>query len=193
MVRTSKTDHFFKLAPFWSPLTDLIDFGMAGKLLTSATRWCSPYVDSVSRIWIKPKNHWLAVGLQRLQPLANQHRREYNKRPAATVTTAISSGCPWSAQFAVVCVREKSSCTCRGSRISVAYFPGSNGRQWHPWVLDARARSREWLSRLLRQATSKKYAHAANLRVDKLADFNDGVFFEPSTNSSESVNLNSAL
>ena len=55
MVRTSKTDHFFKLAPFWSPLTDLIDFGMAGKLLTSATRWCSPYVDSVSRIWIKPK------------------------------------------------------------------------------------------------------------------------------------------
>ena len=55
MVRTSKTDHFFKLAPFWSPLTDLIDFGMAGKLLTSATRWCYPFVDSVSRIWIKPK------------------------------------------------------------------------------------------------------------------------------------------
>ena len=55
MVQTSKTDHFFKLAPFCSPLTDLIDFGMAGKLLTSATRWCSPFVDSVSRIWIKPK------------------------------------------------------------------------------------------------------------------------------------------
>ena len=55
MVQTSKTDHFFKLAPFWSPLTDLIDFGMAGKLLTSATRRCSPFVDSVSRIWIKPK------------------------------------------------------------------------------------------------------------------------------------------
>ena len=55
MVQTSKTDHFFKLAPFWSPLPDLIDFGMAGKLLTSATRWCSPFVDSVSRIWIKPK------------------------------------------------------------------------------------------------------------------------------------------
>ena len=29
------------------------------------------------------------------------------------------------------------------------------------------------------------YAFAANLRVDKLADFNDGVFFERSTNSSE--------
>ena len=28
---------------------------MAGKLLTSATRWCSPFVDSVSRIWIKLK------------------------------------------------------------------------------------------------------------------------------------------
>ena len=55
MVRTSKTDHFFKLAPFRSPLTALIDFGIAGKLLTSATRWCSPFVDSVSRIWIKPK------------------------------------------------------------------------------------------------------------------------------------------
>ena len=37
------------------------------------------------------------------------------------------------------------------------------------------------------------YVYAANLRVDKLADFNDGVFFERSTNSAESVNLNSAL
>ena len=55
MVQTSKTDHFLKLAPFWSPLTDLIDFGMDGKLLTSAIRRCSPFVDSVSRIWIKPK------------------------------------------------------------------------------------------------------------------------------------------
>ena len=54
MVQTSKTDHFFKLAPFWSPLKDLIDFGMAGKLLTLATRWCSPFVDSMSRIWIRP-------------------------------------------------------------------------------------------------------------------------------------------
>ena len=50
MVQTSKTDHFFKLAPFWSPLTELIVFGMAGKLLTSATRICSPFVDTVSRI-----------------------------------------------------------------------------------------------------------------------------------------------
>ena len=39
----------------------------------------------------------------------------------------------------------------------------------------------------------EKYAYAASLRVDKLADFNDGVFFERPTNSSESVNLNSAL
>ena len=81
---------------------------------------------------------------------------------------------------------------CRGPHISVVYFPGSNGRQWNPWVLHAWARSREWSSRLLRQATSKKYAYAANLRVDKLADFNDGVFLERSTNSSEHVNLNSA-
>ena len=28
---------------------------MAGKLLTLATRWCSSFVDSVSRVWIKPK------------------------------------------------------------------------------------------------------------------------------------------
>ena len=68
MVQTSKTDHFLKLVPFWSPLTDSIDFGIAGKLLISNTRRCSPSVDSVSRIWIKPKKHWLAVGLQRLQP-----------------------------------------------------------------------------------------------------------------------------
>ena len=34
MVQTSKTDHFFKLATVLSPLTDLIDFGIAGKLLT---------------------------------------------------------------------------------------------------------------------------------------------------------------
>ena len=54
-MQTSKTDRSFKWAPFRSPLTDLIDFGMAGKLLTSATRRCSPFVDSVSRIWIKPK------------------------------------------------------------------------------------------------------------------------------------------
>ena len=78
MVQTSKTDHFFNLAPFRSLLTVLIDFGMAGKLLTSATRRCSPFVDSVSRIWTKPKNRWLAVGLQQLQPLANQRRRQYN-------------------------------------------------------------------------------------------------------------------
>ena len=50
MVQTSKTDHFFKWAPFWSPLTDLIDFGVAGKLLTSDTRRCCPFVDSLSRI-----------------------------------------------------------------------------------------------------------------------------------------------
>ena len=59
---------FLNWRHFRSPLTDLIDFGMAGKLLTSATRRCSPFVDSVLRIWIKPKNHWLAVGLQQLQP-----------------------------------------------------------------------------------------------------------------------------
>ena len=37
--------------------------------------------------------------------------------------------------------------------------------------------------------------YAANLRVNKLADFNDGVFFEcsSSANSSERVNLSSAL
>ena len=53
------------------------------------------------------------------------------------------------------------------------------------------------ISRVIVKVTSssdlEKYAYAANLRVDKLADFNDGVFFERSTNSSESVNLNSAL
>ena len=175
MVQTSKTYHFFKLAPFRYPLTDLIDFGIAGKLLTSATRRCSQFVDSVSRIWIKTKKSLIGC---------------WGPTVAAFwPISAILIGLPWSGQFAVVCVREKSSCTCRGPRISVAYFPGSNGRQWSPRVLHARARSRKWSSRLISQATSKKYAYAANLRVDKPADFNDGVFFERSTNSSTRVNL----
>ena len=53
------------------------------------------------------------------------------------------------------------------------------------------------ISRVIVKVTSssdlEKYAYAANLRVDKLADFNNGVFFEHSKNSSENVNLNSAL
>ena len=158
MVQTSKTDHFFKLAPFWSPLTDLIDFGMAGKLLTSATRRCSPFVDSVSHIWIKPKKSligcWAPTATTfgqsappRVQLTANRngHNRHFER------LFLVSSVC-------------RSLCT---GKIELyvswaAYFrgvlPGSNGRQWHPWVLHARARSREWLSRLLRQATTKKYA-----------------------------------
>ena len=193
MVRTSKTDHFFKLAPFWSPLTDFIDFGMAGKLLTSATRWCFPFVDSVSRIWIKPKKSligcWAPTATtfgqsapSRVQLTAdrNGHNRHFEQ------LSLVSSVC-------------RSLCT---GKIELyvswaAYFrgvlPWLQRMAVNPWVLHARARSREWLSRLLRQATSKKYAYAANLRLDKLADFNDGVFFERSTNSSESVNLNSAL
>ena len=193
MVRTSKTDHFFKLAPFWSPLTDLIDFDMAGKLLTSATRRCSPFVDSVSRIWIKPKKSligcWAPTATTfvqsappRVQLTAgrNGHNRHF-ERPSL-----VSSVC-------------RSLCT---GKIELyvswaAYFrgvlPWLQRTTMKPAVLHARARSREWSSRLLRQATSKKYAYAANLRVDKLADFNNGVFFERSTNSSESVNLNSAL
>ena len=38
----------------------------------SSTQGCSPFVDGVSCIWIKQKNHRLAVWLQRLQPVANQ-------------------------------------------------------------------------------------------------------------------------
>ena len=53
------------------------------------------------------------------------------------------------------------------------------------------------ISRVIVKVTSssdlEKYAYTANLRVDKLADFNDGVFFKLSTNSSARVNLNSAL
>ena len=60
MVQTSNTDDFLKLEPFRSPLTDLLDFGMAGKLLTSATRRCSRFVDSVSHIWTKVKK-WLII------------------------------------------------------------------------------------------------------------------------------------
>ena len=73
-------------------------------------------------------------------------------------------------------------------QISLSKCYGANQQDWN-----ARARSRECLSRLLRQATSKKYVYTASLHADKLADFNDGVFFESSTSSSASVNLNSAL
>ena len=59
MIDLSPLTHFFKLAPFRSPLTDLIDFGMTGKVLTSATRRCSPFLDSVSPIWIKQKQNSL--------------------------------------------------------------------------------------------------------------------------------------
>ena len=65
-------------------------------------------------------------------------------------------------------------CTCRGPCISVAYFPGSNGRQWNPRVLHARARSREWSSRLLRQATSKKYAYCNRQLAKLLSGFVTG-------------------
>ena len=59
---------------------------------------------------------------------------------------------------------------------------------WCDLASDRQGRNRYFVKR-----PRKKYAHAANLRLDKLADFNDGVFFKRSTNSSERVNLNSAL
>ena len=166
---------------------------MSGKLLTSATRRCSPFVDSASRTWIKPKKSLIGCWAPTATTCGQSPPSRVQLMAGRNGHNRHSFGLPWSVQFADICVREKSSCTCRGPRISVAYFPDSNVRQWNPRVLHARARSREWSSRLLRQATSKKYAYAANLRVDKLADFNNKVFFERSTNSSERVNLNSAL
>ena len=142
MVQTSKTDHFFKLAPFRSPLLDLIDFGMAWKLLTSATRRCSLFVDGVSRIWIKPKKSLIgcwAPTATRLWPISavastTNDRLQRSQPPFECL--------PGSAQFAEVCVREKLSWTCCGRCISVVHFPGSNVWQWNPRVLHSRARSR---------------------------------------------------
>ena len=84
MVQTSKTDHFFKLAPFWSPLTDLIDFGMAGKLLTSATRRCSPFVDSVKSLigcWAPTATTFGQSAPPRVQQTAgrNGHNRHFER------------------------------------------------------------------------------------------------------------------
>ena len=111
---------FFKLAPFRSPLTDLIDFCIAGKLLTSGTRRCSPFVESVSRIWIKTKNHWLAVGLQRLQPFGQS-------APSRVQLTAGRNGhnrhLDWPSLYSSVC---RSVCT-RKIELNVswaAYFCG---------------------------------------------------------------------
>ena len=166
---------------------------MAGKLLTSATRRCSPFVDSVSRIWIKPKKSligcWAPTATTfgqsappRVQLTAgrNSHNRHF-ERPSL-----VSSVC-------------RSLCT---GKIELhvswaAYFRGVL-----PWLQRTTMKPAGFactgtISRVIVKVTSssdlEKYAYAANLRVDKLADFNNGVFFEHSTNSSERVNLNSAL
>ena len=84
MVQTSKTDHFFKLAPFQSPSTDIIVFGMAGKLLTSAIGRCGPFVDSLSHIWIKPKKSLIgfwaltATTFGQSEPLRVQPMTDHN-------------------------------------------------------------------------------------------------------------------
>ena len=160
-----RTTTFFQLTPFRSPLTHPIYFGEVGKLLTSATRTCSPLVDSVSHAM--PKKSVITCWA----PMAacfGQSASTTNGRPQRS-QTANSIDLPWSVQFAEACVRirQKSSCRCRGLRPPVAYFIGSNGCQWNPRVSNARARSREWSSSFLRQATSKKYAYAGNLRIDK--------------------------
>ena len=111
------------MAPFRSPLTDLIDFGMPGKLLVSATRGCSSFVDSVSRIRIKPKKvtDWLLGS------------NGYNLWPTTAVGSTTNSWPQQSqppfrsaflGQFSLptYVYGKKSSCTCRGPRISVAYF-----------------------------------------------------------------------
>ena len=180
-VQTSKTDHSFKLAPFRSPLTDLIDFGMAGKLLTSATQRCPSFVDSVSRIWIKPKKSLIgcwaptATTFGQSPPSQVQLTAGRNGHNRLFVRPSLVSS--------VCCVYEKNWAVRVVGRVSA--------------VKPAGFAYRGAISRVIAKVTSssdlEKIHVRSNLRVDKLADFNDGVLFERSTNSFERVNLNSAL
>ena len=158
-----RTTTFFQLTPFRSPLTHPIYFGEVGKLLTSATRTCSPLVDSVSHAM--PKNPWL-LGLQWLHALANQqvqptvgpngHNRQFDRpslvssvcRSVRMYTTKIELWVLWAA--APRCVLhglQRTSvkptgfeCTGAISRVIVKFSSSSD--------------------------LKKKYAYAGNLRID---------------------------
>ena len=195
MVQTSKTDHSFKLAPFWSPLTDLIDFGMAGKLLTSATRRCSPFVDSVSRIWIKPKKKTL---ISCWAPTATTFGQS---APSQVQLTAGRNGqnCHFDRPSLVSSVCQRVCTRKIGLYVSwAAYFRGVL-----PWLQRMAVKPTGFactgaISRVIVKVTSSSDLEKIRVcrkstRIDKLAGFNYGVFFERSTYSSERVNLNSAL
>ena len=187
LVQTSKTYHFLKLAPFRSPLTGLIDFGMAGKLLTSATRRCSPFLDSVPRLWLNPKKSLIACW-------------------APTAATFVQSSPSWVQLTAGHNCRNRHfdrpslvSLVCRSvctRKIELYLLWAACFRGVLPWLQRTTVKSAGFsctgtISRVIVKVTSssnlEKYACAANLRVDKLADFDDGVFFERSTNSSDSA------
>ena len=114
MVRTNKIDHIFISAPCRSPLTDRINLIWYGwKDLDFS------YLEKLSVCWYRfahlnntKRLHWLAVGLQQ------------RSQPSFQSTVL--------GQFSLPkCVYEKKmSCTCRGPRISQAYFSGFNGRQY---------------------------------------------------------------
>ena len=193
MVQTSKTDHFFTLVPFWSPLTDLIDFGMAGKVLTSATRWCSPFVDSVSRIWIKPKKSLIGCwaptattfGQSAPSPVQltagrNGHNSHFER------LSLVSSVC-------------RSLCT---GKIELyvswaAYFRGVLSWLQRTAVKPVGFACTGTISRVIIKVTSSSDLEKIRVRSKstrrQAGRFQQRVFFELSTNSSESVNLNSAL
>ena len=171
---------------------------MAGKLLTSATRRCSPFVYSVSRIWTKPKKSLISClaptaatfgqsAPSEVQPTAgrNGHNRHFVR------SSLVSSVCRslWTRKIELY-----------GSWD--VYFRGI-----FPWLERTAVKPAGFahvamgvISRVIVKVTSssedlEKYAYAANLRVDRLADFRfqrRGLLVL-STNSSERANLNSAL
>ena len=167
---------------------------MAGKLLTSAVRRCSPFVDSVSRIWIKPKKSWLALGLQRLQAFFGQ------SAPSRVQLTAGRNGqnhhFDRPSLVSSVCRRV---CT-RKLELYVswaAYFRGVL-----PWLQRMAVKPAGFactgaISRVIVKVTSSSDLEQIRVRSKSTSRqarrFQRRVFFERSTNSSERVNLNSAL
>ena len=178
LVQTSKTYHFLKLAPFLSPLTDLIDFGMAGKLLTSATRRCSPFLDSVPRLWLNPKKSLIACW-------------------APTAATFVQSSPSWVQLTAGHNCRNRHfdrpslvSLVCRSvctRKIELYLLWAAYFRGVLPWLQRTTVKSAGFscmgtISRVIVKVTS-----SSNLEKYACADFDDGVFFERSTNSSDSA------
>ena len=133
----------------------------------------------------RQKRSLIICRIQWPQPLTNQCHSGYKERLLTAVATVILIEPTSRGQFSKFCT----NCTCRGPRTSPASTNVSHNRGF---CIDERDFARDCQGCYVKR-TRKKYVFAANLCIDKLQGFSDGVFFERSSNSSESVNSNSTL